>query len=411
MKRRFRIVILGAGYGGLCAAHSLQSLVSKRKAEIVLIDRNTYHANKIDLHEVAMGNALAQDISYDIIPIVRKPHVRVVKGEVLSIFPEARIVQTDSEKFSYDFLVIALGFVPETFGIPGLDEHAFQISNLEECEAISMHMEDRFREFAFTEHIDRAAGDIRILVGGSGFTGIELLGDLVERLPRLCKKYGIDRKSVKVDCVSADERLLPMLCDSAVAQTKRYLERSGVEFHMGARIIRATPNSFVYIDADGIEREIVAHTRIWTGGVSGSPLMEKTFGDAVRRGRLKVRQDLAVDGFPEIYVIGDCSAFIPAGEERPLPTTAQAATQMGHHAAVNIAKQVLKRPRVPFVYKYKGTVCSLGSINGVADLHGRVLYGFWAMRLKRFIESYTDYRISGLRNAVKYNRLFKFLHP
>lgn len=407
MGKRARIVVLGAGYGGLCAAHSLQKLVSVSKADIVIVDRNAYHVNTIDLHEVAMGNALTQDITFDILPVLSKPHVRFSKGEVLKVDKENKRVETSKETIPYDFLVLALGFVPETFGIAGMAENAHQIYTTHGCEDINIHLEDHFRKYAFEPHIDRDPKDISILVGGSGFTGIELLGELVERVDKLCKKYKINRKSVHIDCVSADKALLPMFDPNMVDYIRRYLESKGVVFHLNARVTGSTQDSFLFKDAEGSEKELKAGTLIWTGGVSGNPLMHDIFDTQVRRGRVSVMKDLTVEEYPEIYVIGDCSAFIPEGQERPLPTTAQAATQMGHHTAVNISRQIVGRPRLPFEYDYKGTVCSLGSHEGAADLHGRVITGFLSMRLKRFVEAYTDYRISGLKNALKYNRLLK----
>lgn len=410
MYHRPRILILGAGYGGLCVAHRLQQLTKASEADITLIDRNSYHCNTINLHEVSMGNAAPQDISYDLVQIIKKPHVRVMKAEVISIDRDSRTVHTSSEDITYDILVIALGFVPETFGIEGMLEHAFQIESISRSEDISRHMEDQFRNYAFTNPIDRDPKDISIIVGGSGFTGIELLGEIVDRVPILCKKYKIDRKYVSIRCVSADKKMLPMFSDDEVHHVKCYLENHGVRFYMGARITKATKDSFVFTDSDGMEQEFFGNTLIWTGGVSGSPLMADSFGDAVRRGRLIVNSDLTAPGHDDIYVIGDCAAFISEGSERPEPTTAQIATQMGYHVAENIVRQLKHRPRKPFRYKYRGTVCSLGASHGVASVGGVTITGFFAIRLKRFIESVTDYKISGLYNAIKNTRIFKLIN-
>lgn len=410
MSKRPQIVILGAGYGGLCVAHRLQQLTKPEHCAITLIDRNSYHVNTIDLHEVAMGNAYAQDVSFPLMPIIKMPHARVLMAEVTAVDLEAKVVHTSVEDVPYDICVIALGFVPETFGIPGMMEHAFQITNVPESEKIHRHLEERFRAYAATDDIDRDLNDISILVGGSGFTGIELLGEMVERVDHLCKKYDIRREHVTIRCVSADKRMLPMFDDEEVDFIVRYLESKGVQFQLDATISKATPQSFLFTDAHGVEQEYFANTRIWTGGVSGSPLMKDIFGDAVRRGRLIVESDLMAPGHDDLYVIGDCAAFISPGAERPEPTTAQVATQMGYHVAENINRQLRHRARKNFTYKYRGTVCSLGAHTAVADLgqdHNRTLTGFFAMRLKLLIESVTDYKISGLYNAVKCTRVFK----
>ncbi len=410
MFKRPRIVILGAGYGGLCVAHRLEQLTKPKDAEVILIDKNSYHANAICLHEVAMGNAAPQDICYDLVQVIKKPHVQVMKTTVESIDRETKIIQTSRGPIHYDILVIALGFVPETFGIKGMDKHAFQIESIAESEEISRHMEDQFRKYAFTDHIDRDPKDIAIIVGGSGFTGIELLGEIIDRVPILCKKYDINRDYVTIHCISADQKLLPMFSDDEVAQVKHFLETHGVTLTMPAFIKEATPESFKYTTADGQEHESFAHTLIWAGGVSGSPIMTQCFGDVARRGRLAVNQDLTAPGYDNIYIVGDCAVFTASGKERPEAPTAQIATQMGYHAAENIARQLKNRPRKPFHYIYRGTVCSLGAKYAVAHLGKRTVTGFFAMRLKRFIETVTDYKISGVYNAIKNTRVFKLIN-
>lgn len=410
MSIRPHIVILGAGYGGLCVTHRLQQITKPNDCAITLIDRNSYHVNTIDLHEVAMGNAYAQDVSFPLMPIIKMPHARVLMAEVTGVDHEAKIVHTDQEDIPYDICVLALGFVPETFGIPGMLEHAFQISNVPESEAIHRHLEDQFRRYAFNKDIDRDVNDISILVGGSGFTGIELLGELVERVHILCKKYRIPREYVTIRCISADHRMLPMFNDEQVNYIIDYLQAEGVQFYLGAKIQEATARSFIFTDREGKNQEFFANTKIWTGGVSGNPLMKEIFGDTVRRGRLIVESDLMAPGHDDLYVIGDCAAFISQAAERPEPTTAQLATQMGYHVAENIKRQLRHHARKPFVYQYKGTVCSLGAASGVAHLgkkNPKTVTGFWAMRLKLLIESITDYKISGLYNAIKFTRFFK----
>ena len=409
MSKRKKVVILGAGYAGLATAHKLQHITNPREVEIVLIERNTFHTNCVSLHEIAMGNAQAQDISYDIVPVLQKPHVEFLRAEVEGVDKETKVVKTDKGDVSYDILVMGLGFEPETFGIDGMLDNAFQVYDLHGSEYIVMHMENQFRRYAFAPCGQKDESDITIIIGGAGFTGIELLGELVDRIPRICRKYHINKRRVKIYCVEAAPVMLPMFNAQEVAYVRGYLESRGVEFLLNTPIVGSTPNGFL-IKRNGVEEELRASTSIWTAGVRGNHLMEEIFGDAVKRGRLIVNQDLTAPGHPDIYVLGDCAAFIGEGQERPYPTTAQIAAQMGRHAASNIRAQIRGRKTRPFVYDYKGTVCSLGPRNGVADLNGLIIKGFWALRIKRLVESKSDWQISGMYNAIKNNRLFKFFN-
>ena len=407
---RPRVVILGAGYAGLCTAHRLQKLTKSSELEIIIIDKSNAHVNNISLHEVAVSNANSQDISYSLVPILNKSHLQFIKDTVLSIDPTTHKIKLTQQELDYDVLVIALGFVPETFGISGMDTYAFQISSIDESETIARHIEDSFRKYSFSDFSEKNPKDLSIVIGGSGFTGIELLGELTDRLPLLCKKYHIDPTLVSLVCASADKDLLPMFTRSEATYIKNYLEKKGVQFYLNTKILGAEKDCFLIQKPSQSPEKVYGHTLIWTGGVSGHPIMHKTFGERVRRGRIIVDSYLNVPDDSNIYVLGDCAAFIAKENQPPEPTTAQIATQMGYHTANNLVRRLHHRPEKPFKYKYRGTVCSLGAKNALAHFGGFTITGFLAMRLKRLIETITDYKISGAYNAIKKTRLFKLIN-
>ena len=200
-------------------------------------------------------------------------------------------------------------------------------------------------------------------------------------------------------CVEAAPKMLPMFSDDLVSYAVSYLEERGVEFKVGTPIVAANEKGFV-VKVNDEEQQLEANTVVWAAGVRGSHLMEKSF-EGVKRGRIVTKQDLTIEGYDDIFVIGDVSAFIPEGEERPLPTTAQLAMQQGEKTATNVAKILKGESTEPFVYNDRGTVCSLGHRDGVGVVFGREITGKKAAFLKRVIDTRAVFKLGGIGLAYK----------
>ncbi|MBT2830972.1 NAD(P)/FAD-dependent oxidoreductase [Staphylococcus coagulans] len=391
-----KVLVLGAGYAGLQTVAKLQKQLSEQDAQITLINKNDYHYESTWLHEASAGTISYEDALYPIQSVLKK-HVDFVCAEVTKIDRNAKKVETTHGIFEYDILVVALGFESETFGISGMKEHAFQIENVHTSRQISRHIEDQFANYAASKTKDDK--DLAILVGGAGFTGIEFLGELTDRIPELANKYGVDSSKVKMTCVEAAPKMLPMFSDDLVSYAVSYLEERGVEFKVGTPIVAANEKGFV-VKVNDEEQQLEANTVVWAAGVRGSHLMEKSF-EGVKRGRIVTKQDLTIEGYDDIFVIGDVSAFIPEGEERPLPTTAQLAMQQGEKTATNVAKILKGESTEPFVYHDRGTVCSLGHRDGVGVVFGREITGKKAAFLKRVIDTRAIFKLGGIGLAYK----------
>ena len=280
-----------------------------------------------------------------------------------------------------------------------MKEHAFQIENINTARRIANHIEERFAHYANASEKDEK--DLAILVGGAGFTGVELLGELVEKIPALCKQYGIDQSKVKITCVEAAPKMLPMFSEDLVKYVVSYLEKRGVEFKIATPIVAANENGFV-VKVNEQEEQLYANTVIWAAGVRGSKLMEKSF-EGVRRGRIVNREDLRIDGYDDIFVIGDCSAvMVGEGEnKRPLPTTAQIAMQQGEFTAKAIKQLLAGEKLSKFEYVDRGTVCSLGSHDGVGVVFGKEITGKKAAFMKKLIDTRAIFKIGGAGIAYK----------
>lgn len=396
---RKKVLVLGAGYAGLQTVTKLQKLVSNQDVDVTLINKNDYHYEATWLHEASAGTLNYQDALYPITNVIDRNKVNFVKAEVSKINKDAKTVETSNGIFEYDILVVALGFESETFGIEGMKEHALQIENINTSRRISKHIEDKFANYAASKEKDE--NDLAILVGGAGFTGVELLGELTERIPELCKKYGVDQSKVKITCVEAAPKMLPMFSENLVNYVVKYLEERGVEFKISTPIVACNEKGFV-VKVNDVEQTLEANTAIWAAGVRGSKLMEESF-DGVKRGRIVVKDDLSIDNYDDIFVIGDCSAVM-AGEgdnKRPLPTTAQIAMQQGEHLAKNIKNIFNGEKTEAFSYDDKGTVCSLGSHDGVGVVMGREITGKKAAFMKKVIDTRAIFKIGGIGLAYK----------
>lgn len=395
------IVILGAGYGGLTTLKGLKGVVKNGQAKVTIVNKNSYHYDTVNLHEVSAGNIKRDEICIEIKDIL-EPGVNFVQDEVIKIDTEKKVVYTKKHELDYDLLVVGLGFETQTFGIEGMLDNALPITDIVAAEKISEKIESNFKKYA--ESTEKDVKDISIVVGGTGLAGIEFLAELIDRRRELCKKYGIDEKLVKIYGLDAAPVLLPMFEKSYSDYARKYLEDNGIEIILGAGIKGATNDRFI-VEIDGERKELLASTLVWTAGVKGSRLMDATFPELAKNGRLVTTQQLTVPGLEEIYIVGDCAAFIEEGQERPYPTTAQIANQMGAYVSKHITNRLNGNTTPNFKYINRGVVCSLGHKNAIADAMGLKYKGFFAAKTKKLIEAKAINECTNLKTAIRNQRI------
>lgn len=389
---RKKILVLGAGYAGLSTVAKLQKTIGVQEADVTLINKNEYHYESTWLHETAAGSMNWEDGVYPIAKVVDNMKTRFIPAEVTKINRDEQTVETTQGVFEFDTLIVALGFESESFGIKGMDEFATTIVSPQTAVATREEIEKNFINYKTSKD----PKDLSILVGGAGFTGVEFLGELVETLPVLCKTHGIDYNDVKITCVEAMPSMLPMFSDELTQYAVDFLESRGVEFMLGTAITAANENGFV-VKVNDEEVQLEASSVVWTAGVRGSRLMEESF-EGVKRGRIVVKEDLTIDGYPNIFAIGDVAAVMNGTGEnaRPYPTTAQIAMQLGEHTAKNIKLQLNGEKMEPFAYDDKGTVCSLGANDGIGVVLGREIKGKSAAFMKKVIDTRAVLKIGGV---------------
>lgn len=384
------MVIVGAGFGGLWAVRAL----SGAPVDVLLVDRNNYHAFLPLLYQVAAAELEPEDIAYPVRSILRTlRHARFTLADVKEIDLAGRVVKAASGPIPYDFLVLATGSVSHFFGVPGAGQHAFPLKTMEHGIALRNHILGCFERAAREPSAERRQRGLASVIVGGGPTGVEFAGALAELIRGpLVKDYpSLDFREVRVVLLEARESLLPGLPDRLCTYTQERLRRMGVEVRVRAAVSEVKSQTVHLKDGTIVPTETV----VWTAGVRGDPSAQAWGLPTARDGRVTVLPTLQVPGFPEVYVIGDLAYYEADG--RPLPMIAPLAIQQGAVAARNIVRQVAGSDPLPFHYRDTGTMVTIGRNAAVACLGRRGFSGFpaWVLWLSVHI-----FNLIGFRNRL-----------
>jgi NADH dehydrogenase len=383
------VVIVGAGFGGLYAAKSLKSA----NVAVTVVDRRNHHLFQPLLYQVATAALSPGDIAYPIRTIVRRQkNTNVLLAEVTAIDPTQRKVILRDGELSYDFLVLAPGATDAYFGHDEWREAAPGLKSLEEA------LEIRRRILLTFEKAEREPDSVRrqalmtFVIVGAGPTGVELAGAIAEiaRSVMVHEFRAIDPRDARVILVEAGERILPTFPPDLSAEAEKSLRSIGVEVWTKFRV--------THIEGDYVmlgTQRIDAATTLWAAGVQASPLGRSLGVPLERFGRVIVRQDLTVPGYPEIFVIGDLAAFEHRG--KMLPGVAPVAIQQGRQAAENIQRACRGEPYEHFRYRNKGNMATIGRAAAIANFGKIKIWGFAAWITWLFV--HILYLI-GFRNRV-----------
>ena len=369
-----RIVVIGAGFGGLAAA---QALAGRPGVQVTVLDQHNHHLFQPLLYQVATA-ALSQD---EIASPVRslfagKPGVQVLMEAVTGIDTAAREVLCGGARVPYDTLIVATGSQPSYFGHDAWQAAAPGLKTLDDARKLRERILDAFERAALPQcdPAERARLLTFVLVGG-GSTGVEMAGSIAE-LARDTLRYdpaSMDGAQVRVIIVEGSPHILEGFAPDLQARAVRDLQGMGVEVRTGAKVTDIQPGA-VHIGGEVIQ----AGTVIWTAGVAATPVAAWLGVEPAKGGRVAVGPDLAVPGYPGIYVIGD-AALPPAPDGKPLPGVAPVAKQQGSYVARAIRRRLRGRAGTrPFGYRDYGTLATIGRNRAVAEFGPVHLTGFAA---------------------------------
>jgi NADH:quinone reductase (non-electrogenic) len=359
MTERTKVVILGGGFGGLAAARGL----ARAPVDVTLVDRTNHHLFQPLLYQVATAGLSPAEIASPIRRILRRQrNARVLLGEAVAIDTAVRRVRLPDGEIGWDYLVVAVGAGHSYFGRDEWEAYAPGLKTLDDA------LEIRRRSLVAFEEAERE-GDpearrqwLTFVVVGGGPTGVEMAGAFAEvaRHTLAGDFRRIDPSAARVLLVEAGPRILPTYPEDLSEKARRQLEALGVQVWTGAAVTR--------LDASGVQvggDRIAARTVVWAAGVQASPLARSLGVPLDRAGRVRVLPDLTVPGQPAVFVIGDLAAVEQDGHL--VPGVAPAAIQMGERTAANIRRAVRGEPLVPFRYRDKGSLATIGRKSGVAD--------------------------------------------
>jgi NADH dehydrogenase len=356
------IVILGAGYGGLLTAVTARKYLNRADAKITVVNKYPTHQIITELHRLAGGTIGEKAISMPLEKLFKGKDIDLKISEVTSFSVDNKEVKlADGSTLTYDALVVGLGSTTAYFGIPGLEENSMTLKSVAEANKIYNHIEDRIRAYAETKN----EADATILIGGGGLTGVELVGEIVDHMPKVAKGYGVDPKELKIMLVEAGPKILPVLPDHLIERATTSLEKRGVEFITGMPVTNVAGNEIELKDG----RKIVANTFVWTGGVQGLPMVGES-GLAVDRNRATVNSYLQSSSHNDVFIVGDSAVVFPPGGGRPYAPTAQNAWQMGELVGYNLFAFFNEKSMEEFSPINSGTLASLGRKDGVAIVGG-----------------------------------------
>lgn len=374
--QKARVVIIGAGFGGLACARALAGST----VQVTVVDRSNHHLFQPLLYQVATAGLAAPAIAAPTRFLLRKhPGISTLMADVQGIRPnERKVILDDGEILEYDYLVVASGATHGYFGKDEWAAHAPGLKTLADAQNIRRRVLQAFEYAERATSSEETRSWLRFVVIGGGPTGVELAGTLAEiarhTLPQEFRR--IDSRSTEVHLVEASGRVLGTFPTALSEKARLQLQQLGVTVSTGKRVVN--------IDADGVTLQdgsrLASHTVLWAAGVQASPLGQMLDAPVDRAGRVTVSPDLRVTAHPEIFVVGDLASISCDG--KPVPGVGAAAKQMGRTVARNILAHLRGRPATNFAYRDYGMLATIGrnaavgTVGGV-QMSGRLAWLFW----------------------------------
>lgn len=359
---RPRVVILGAGFGGLTAAKALA-----KDADVTVVDRHNFQTFLPLLYQVATAGLAADHVAHPVRGALRKSGVKFRMGSPISVDHKNKSVKLDSsEVLEFDHLVVALGSATADFGVLGVNENALGMKSVHEAIGIRAEVMRRFEDLCRFEDQTR----LSLSVVGGGPTGVEMAGALAElKRGPLANDEANAAKHIDIYLIEAGPRILPMFSEKLSARAKKDLEKLGVKVLLNTAVQEVKPRQILIKGADPIPSEVT----IWAAGVKGEPT-GALLNLPLEGSRISVAQNLQVNHYPHIWAIGDISGAKGA-DGRFLPMVAPVAMQQGRWVAKQIMRAARGQELQDFKYLDKGSMATIGRHKAIVQFKGIQIAG------------------------------------
>ncbi|WP_261179388.1 NAD(P)/FAD-dependent oxidoreductase [Anaerobacillus sp. CMMVII] len=344
------------------------------------------------LHEPPVGTLDAEKIKIGIHEVIKTNIVTFKQENVIGIDKNNKKIFLENGTLNYDYLVVAIGAVPETFETPGVKEHAYFIFNFDSIYQLKLQIESMFMTYS-SEPDDHL---LSFIIVGGGFTGVEFLSELAYSAPYLSKKYGVPLEKIKITCVEAGSTILREFDPEIINYSLYVLEQYGIKILQNQKVVKCEKDGVILNNST---EKLYGNTIVWTVGIKGHHIASEA-GFNVVNGRVKIDEFLQVPNEENVFFIGDSSIFTNVhGKEEP--PTAQIAIQQGEHCAKNIVALIRGQSLKPFNYVYRGTLMSLGRKNATGIVYNKRVKGRIASFLKKVTEWRYYLKLGGLKLFLK----------
>ena len=389
--QRPRVVIIGAGFGGITVARGL----ANAPVDVLVIDRNNYHGFWPLLYQVATAGLEPQQIAQPVRAIIRRnPNMTFRLATVTSVDRARHMVITEHGEFPYDELVVSAGSATNFFGLEQVQAGSFELKDLPNALAIRNHLLVQFEQAVAERDSERQRRMLTFVVVGGGPTGVEMAGAITELIRHVLRKDfpTLDFANVRVVLIEAADRVLLAFAPSLSRKAERKLTKLGVEIRHSTSVVGYEHHQLQFKDGTTLPTETV----IWAAGIQGAALGAELGVELQRGARVPVTPELHLADDLAVWVIGDL-AYLPGPDGKPFPQLATVAMQQGRLVARNLLYKLRGEPLRPFRYIDKGSMATVGRRSAVAQIWGLRFSGALAWWL--WLGVHLFYLI-GFRNRV-----------
>lgn len=392
MEHKKRIVIIGGGFGGIELAKKLK----KEDVEIFILDKHNYHTFQPLLYQVATGGLEADSIAFPIRKIFKgQKNLKFRVTEVKKVIPEENRLETTIGDYHYDYLVIATGSTSNYFGQTEISQNAMPMKSIPEALNLRSLILQNLEAAIIAKDPIKESELLNFVVVGGGPTGVETAGAIAELKKHVLKNDypELDLDKVNIYLIEGSPELLGAMSPQAQKKSRDFLEELGVTVYTEARVQGYDGQTLSLVDG----RNIGSATVIWSAGVKGVVLDGLNTEAVVRGNRLKVNEINLVDGYQNVFAIGDVAAMITEATPNGHPGVAPAAIQQGKQLAKNIINIIENKPTTPFKYFDKGAMATVGRNRAVVDINKIRFQGIFAWFTWMFVHLMT---LVGFRNKL-----------